>query len=276
MEQDLRSCTQGEVGNTETTSKRSRGWCFTLNNYTEEEYENIKSNLHSNTIKYIIGKEVGENGTPHLQGYCYYKEGKTFKYMKTINERIHWERARGNPSQNYEYCSKQNVAACNGFEKKQTQQDIIKQEMLTEYENIEWKQWQQEVLDIIAEGGDDRKINWIVDIEGNKGKSLLARYLCIKENCILADGKKDNIFNAFKVACVDENKRINLCIMDIPRSNEKFTNYGVIEKILDRIIYSGKYEGGQILLPKMTVIVFSNFVPKKEEMTSDRWNIIVI
>lgn len=45
---------------------RHRSWCFTLNNYSEEERSAV---LALPGVSYlIIGREVGENGTPHLQG----------------------------------------------------------------------------------------------------------------------------------------------------------------------------------------------------------------
>lgn len=40
--------------------------CFTLNNYTSREFDLIKQTPVS--VYGIIGEEVGENGTPHLQG----------------------------------------------------------------------------------------------------------------------------------------------------------------------------------------------------------------
>lgn len=47
-------------------SPRSRHYCFTLNNYTSADIEY----LSTVACCYIIyGKEVGESGTPHLQGY---------------------------------------------------------------------------------------------------------------------------------------------------------------------------------------------------------------
>jgi len=41
---------------------RFRNWCFTQNNYTQDEYENLK---HFGTYV-IIGKEQGNLKTPHL------------------------------------------------------------------------------------------------------------------------------------------------------------------------------------------------------------------
>ena len=90
--------------------KQSRGWCWTLNNYSEEEYENMKNTNTVNTLKilkYVIGREIGKNGTAHLQGYYYFKSPKKFKQIKEINNRAHWEAAKGNPEQNYKYCSKE-------------------------------------------------------------------------------------------------------------------------------------------------------------------------
>jgi len=53
-------------------SNAAKNWCFTINNYTEDELE-LMSDLSTripNEISYlIIGKETGENGTPHFQGY---------------------------------------------------------------------------------------------------------------------------------------------------------------------------------------------------------------
>lgn len=40
---------------------------FTLNNYTPEEYEHL-CEIARTTKWFIMGMEVGENGTPHLQG----------------------------------------------------------------------------------------------------------------------------------------------------------------------------------------------------------------
>ena len=85
-------------------TERKNNWVFTKNNYTEEEYVNI---LESECKYIIIGKEVGESGTPHLQGFISFKDGKTLSYMKKhISQNAHFEPANGTPSQNYDYCSK--------------------------------------------------------------------------------------------------------------------------------------------------------------------------
>nr|UBJ25945.1 replication-associated protein [Giant panda circovirus 6] len=54
-------------------------WCFTVNNWTPEEWDSITQVLGP-TVKYLcVGKEVGEGGTPHLQGYMELKKRKRLK-----------------------------------------------------------------------------------------------------------------------------------------------------------------------------------------------------
>lgn len=84
---------------------RTRKYCFTINNYTDEDI------LHLDKVKdeatYLIyGKEVGEENTPHLQGFIYFKIVKSFNQIKKMLPRAHIEKAKGSVLQNYEYCSK--------------------------------------------------------------------------------------------------------------------------------------------------------------------------
>lgn len=82
----------------------SRNWCFTLNNYTEEEEAAIKAW----EVKYIVfGHEVApETGTPHLQGYVEWKGTKKLTTLKKLNDHIHWEIAKGDRNDNRTYCTK--------------------------------------------------------------------------------------------------------------------------------------------------------------------------
>lgn len=81
----------------------SKRWCFTLNNYTPEEGVAL---AEQECVYVIIGKEVGDQGTPHLQGYIVFKSNKRLSAVKKINSRCHWEIAKGTTEQNVAYCSK--------------------------------------------------------------------------------------------------------------------------------------------------------------------------
>lgn len=252
---------------------QSRRWCGTLNNYSKEEYDNILTYFKKNS-KYIIGKEIGEKKTPHLQIYFENKSPIKFKTLKNLNIRIHWEKAKGSINDNYKYCSKENNYETNIIIEEDIT-EILKQEAMKEYDEIKWYEWQQKILDICETKPNNRTINWIYDNEGNKGKSFLCRYIFLKYNAIICDGKKNDILNQI-VQNARKGLRPYIIVLDIPRHSSEFTNYGLIEQIKNGLIYSGKYEGGALAFPSPHIFIFSNSEPIYEKFTKDRWNIITI
>lgn len=92
-------------------TKRARRWCFTLNNYTTDEYTSITERFTESvekSIRYaIVAKEEGAEGTPHLQGYFTGTKMFSFNQAKElVSDRAHLEAAKGNEHQNFVYCSK--------------------------------------------------------------------------------------------------------------------------------------------------------------------------
>lgn len=88
---------------------RSRGWCFTLNNYTDEDVSILSQGGTSpqDVVYLVFGKEVGDSGTHHLQGYLHTKTVKSFKQAKAIiSDRAHVEPRKGSVKQAIEYCCK--------------------------------------------------------------------------------------------------------------------------------------------------------------------------
>ncbi len=85
-------------------AKSARAWCFTLNNYSEDDLDKFKL-IECNFI--IIAKETGESGTPHLQGVIRFK--RTYRMTglrRNFSDRAHWE-----PADEFEaavnYCMKE-------------------------------------------------------------------------------------------------------------------------------------------------------------------------
>lgn len=79
-------------------------WCFTLNNYTAQE----EQELMQLECKYIIfGREIGSEGTKHLQGYIRFTKRMSLRQLKQIlGNRVHLEIRRGTEQQAAEYCKK--------------------------------------------------------------------------------------------------------------------------------------------------------------------------
>lgn len=106
---------------------RSKNFCFTLNNYSDEDCNRLDL---SDCFKYVgYGKEVGANLTPHLQGvFLMPNEGakysirsfKKFLVDGGFGDRYHLEIMKGTPAQAILYCQKDGdytehgVAPCQG------------------------------------------------------------------------------------------------------------------------------------------------------------------
>ena len=75
-----------------------------LNNYTESDVARFHDAPDRAYV--IIGKEVGDSGTPHLQGYITFHKNKRLSPVKIIHPRAHWEIARESTDECIKYCSK--------------------------------------------------------------------------------------------------------------------------------------------------------------------------
>lgn len=84
---------------------RTRRWTWTLNNYTPQDIQQLQ-NLGACCTYIIFGEEIGEQGTPHLQGYLETSTKKSLKQMKEFHQRVHWAPSMGTAEQNKTYCSK--------------------------------------------------------------------------------------------------------------------------------------------------------------------------
>lgn len=87
---------------------KAKRWCFTLNNPTAGETDIIAQVLDSQHVTYgIYGKETGESGTPHLQGYVIFDTDKRLTQLRTLlGPRGHYEVSRGTPQEASDYCKK--------------------------------------------------------------------------------------------------------------------------------------------------------------------------
>lgn len=77
--------------------------CITINNY---EKDWIPELLEKNHQYIVIGKEVGEQGTPHLQIYVEFKNSRSFKAVHKEFHKGHIESRKGTAKQAADYCKK--------------------------------------------------------------------------------------------------------------------------------------------------------------------------
>lgn len=89
-----------------------RSWCFTLNNYTDEDIANISD--WADVKRCVVGREVGESGTPHLQGWVVFAKPRRLGSCRKLpsGDKMHWEKTRSDQAAE-KYCSKDNDICIN-------------------------------------------------------------------------------------------------------------------------------------------------------------------
>lgn len=95
------------VAKSASRGSKAVNWCFTINNWTEDDKEKIETAYVQEVFKYIvIGEEVGAEGTPHLQGFCVLRMRSYRSALVKIMPRAHLEMAKGTAVEAAAYCKK--------------------------------------------------------------------------------------------------------------------------------------------------------------------------
>ena len=319
---------------------RTSNVCFTINNYSDDALaamRRIAAGAHvtrETRLTYMaFQQEVGELGTPHLQGYLQLERSisivRVTEWLTSIvGSHVHTEKTMGSSEQANDYVTKiesrvpdtepfiigeiKHHGAARGQGNRSDLDDVKKaiedgmslpdlratffdqfaryNQFLTQYA-IDWEQrsimtelkdstasaqlrsWQRDCLEIVTGTPSSRKVRWFWENVGNVGKSWMARYLTLHHDAlILGAMKKLDLLHA--IAKTIQGKKV--VVFDLTRSNEEGAVkvvYEVIEQLLNRVIHSGKYDSQTIFIQKVHILVFANFEPDRNAMSSDRWDV---
>ncbi len=258
---------EGKSGNTRQISP-AKHWFLTHNNYTKDDIDILCSN--SSIIRYCFQEEIGESGTPHLQGHFEFERKiRPVGFFKgTPLEKAHWEKTK-NRRAAINYCSKLDTRNGLTYTKGFPKSLFRKVKCITENQLYDW---QRNIVNECKEEPDDRTINWYHDENGNVGKSALVKYLCIHENAMLISGKGADI--KYQIASAEFFP--DVIVYDIPRTAKGYVNYTALEEIKNGIFSSPKYESKMVMMPTPHIYCFANFEPNLETMSKDRWKVICL
>ncbi len=286
---------------------RARAWVFTLNAWTATEAIALKSRLEGFPARYyVFGREVGSEGTPHLQGYVNFAVQVSFKKMKELIPRAHFERAKGTAQQNRVYCTKDldfdefgEIPLAGKRTDLADFRDAIRGGMNSRLELVEQfpdqvarfsrfmdlcielyrappacpditiYPWQVELIQVLKQPADSRHIHFVVDPTGGGGKSTFCSYVqAILEHVqILFPGKQSDIAHA-----LSEDSRIFL--FDIPRCDLEYVPYAVLEHLKDGRVFSPKYNSlVKLWRQSPHVVVMLNATPDMNKLSQDRYKI---
>lgn len=139
--------------------------------------------------------------------------------------------------------------------------------------------WQGLELEYLKQVPDDRTITFVVDEEGNMGKSfflnILQDLLPDRRVQVLNPGKRDNL--TYKIE-----SDVDIYAIDIARFRAKpkdkdkdvFLHYDVFENLKDGRIDSDKYQCTQKYLRPCHVIITMNEMPDMTALSRDRYRIV--
>lgn len=149
--------------------------------------------------------------------------------------------------------------------------DGNKEAWQAKFAKFEPNEWQKEVLQLIDEPM-PRKIIWVWERDGNRGKSTFTKYLSYMHNAQTFSGGA-----ARDISCaLDQSKRI--FVFDFPRSTTaEFVSYNLMEQLKNGEVFDHKYMSGhKFVHPDSHVICFANWEPDYTKLSMDRWEIVDI
>ena len=250
-------------GNTKPPPKQEspkKRYCLTLNNYTENEYNLILDFFSSNSSnKYIIGKEVGENGTPHLQIYINFSTKIRFSALKKLNDRLHIEVCKGTELDNLKYCSKENNYHTNCRIPKPLK--LLKEKDFYEYQN--------DIINLLKKEPDDRHLIWCQGTK-NIGKTQLLRYICANMfACILPTSQKHAQSQIHKT-----HEDVDIYVFNLTADESIYQRhelFSTIESIKDGLFSSsfGTDTNGMCIFNPKHVLVMANESPDLSKTNID-------
>lgn len=108
---------------------QAKHWTFTINNYTEQDLQDVRSMVKGSTYL-CFGLELGAEGTPHIQGYVSFTKQLRRKQVSVQIPRAFLEVSKGTPIQNKVYCEKEGKFEEHGsIPKAQTEKATLKRKV---------------------------------------------------------------------------------------------------------------------------------------------------
>lgn len=257
------------VGNTNSTPKRvnaCKTWCFTWNNYTQDDIKSLISAFGSTGASfYVFQEETGLGGTKHLQGVVGFK--RKLRPKNLFSNKIHWEICR-NKKASIAYCQKEDTRTGNVFSHGVRVDTVLKYLKRSNFKN-----WQRKLKEELNGDPHPRKIIWIWESVGGVGKSAMAKHLVIEDGALVVSGKAADV--KYGIVKWKESKGCypTIIILDVPRSYADYVSYQGIEEIKNGLFFSSKYESEMVVYNPPHIVVFANTMPDRNKMSKDRWDV---
>lgn len=135
----------------------------------------------------------------------------------------------------------------------------------------QWYPWQAYMMQELSLQPHPRRIYWVYDPAGNKGKSFLASYYLGKGEACLLSGKLEDMKYAYANQSFPR-----IVFFDIPRSGSEHADhyYGMAESLKDGHLFVGKFDSRCVLFRPPHVVFLANHPPADGKWTADRLRLL--
>lgn len=291
---------------------RAKYWCFTVNNPTTDERAKIVALEDEDAVEYLVfGNEVGESGTPHLQGFVAFSTRVRLTQVKqSVSARGHFEVAKF-PEKAADYCKKDGdfvefgvltlkkgkrsdldafkddvkIGVLTVKELREAHSDVFAKysQFCTQYiqdnnsvlsvEAHVLYGWQESLFQELKTEADPRQIMFCVDLVGNSGKSWFCHYVSglLSNVQVLLPGRKADM-------CMMIELDAKIIFVDATRSKQgEYILYDFLEELKNRYIFSSKYHSVlKCLKSTPHVVVMMNEFPDMSKLSMDRYHILEV
>lgn len=258
-------------------------WCWTLNNYTDAEIAKIDLCGDGDECTYLIyGYEVGDSGTPHLQGFVIFTHSQRLEQAKQlISDRCHFEPTGGTSPQAADYCKKDGNFKESGIlpnsQGKRSDwdryEDWIKslerlptrRELCCKFPAL-YSRYSKKCYEIATHhlpppnlvGDNEPRFGWQsrlqARIQAEKFNEREVDFVVNPEGkagktwmCQWAISRFSEKVQILRIGKRDDlaysiDETKSIFLLDCPRNQMQFLQYSVLESLKDRMIFSPKYE----------------------------------
>jgi len=294
------------MSNNNNNNGSRRRYVFTINNYSDAEVASLDALGASTRIQYLIyGREVGENGTPHLQGFVIFSSSIRFTNAKRlIGQRAYLAGAVGTSEQAASYCKKDgnfkeygqvpsNAGKRNDWEAFKEWihelQRIPTERELINFNTSLYARYSKKCYaianaylsspDLVGEGsprfGWQTRVAGLIDSDQPSQRNI--HFVVDEEGgkgkswiCRWALSKHPDKVQILRIGKRDDlayaiDETKRVFIFDIPREQMTYLQYSVLESLKDQMIFSAKYESSLKVLRNPVQVIVMS--NEKPDMT---------
>lgn len=252
-------------------------WDFTLKSNDDRTPEAVRITMKRLFKKYTFQLERGDTGYLHYQGRGSLMKKRRFPELKQLLIPLGLEDMNVSPTVT------ENIGTTFYVMKEDTRVDgpwsdtDVEIYIPRQYRGLTMYPWQQQVINS-ALTFDSRKVSYIYDPDGCKGKTTVAALCCLLHKGLRIPAVNDHeklLASVCDILTAQNEREPGPIFIDLPRYMDKKRLHGIysaIEEIKNGHVYDMRFHYKDWWYDSPPVWVFANTIPDLSALSVDRWN----